>query len=65
MNNEERLRALYDRVDMILERVPDNPIYDQNDARSLASYFQAIKTLLDIERSETNGRYDPPARQEA
>ncbi len=57
MNNEERLHALYDRVDIILERVPDNPIYEQNDARALASYFQAIKTLLDInERSYTNGR---------
>lgn len=52
MTNQDRIQALYDRIDGILERVADNPIYDEKDARSVLSYAQTIKILKDIEGKE-------------
>ena len=45
MTNEERKKAIYDRMDRILESVPDNPVYEEHEARSVASYLQCIKLL--------------------
>lgn len=52
MTNQDRIQALYDRIDGILERVADNPIYDEKDARCVLSYAQTIKILKDIEGKE-------------
>jgi len=52
MTNEERLQAIYDRMDMILEAVPDNPVYEEHEARSVASYLQCIKLLDEMIRKE-------------
>ncbi len=52
MTNQDRIQALYDRIDGILERVADNPIYDEKDARSVLSYAQTIKLLTELERKE-------------
>jgi hypothetical protein len=54
MTNTERIIAVYDRIDGILEKVPDNPIYDEKDSRSLVNYLQALRMLQELER---NGEY--------
>lgn len=41
----ERIRALYDRIDGILETVPDNPIYQDHESRALLNYAQTIRIL--------------------
>ena len=45
MTNEERLNALEDRLDRILESTPDNPIYEEHEARSAYYYVQSIRNL--------------------
>lgn len=56
MTNKERLQALHDRVDSILEAVPDNPIYEQNESRSVLNYLQCIRILEEtIERGAKFG----------
>jgi len=52
MTNKERIAAIQNRIDLLLERVADNPIYDEKDARSVLSYAQTIKILKDIEGKE-------------
>lgn len=52
MTNGERLEAIEGRLDAILERVPDNPIYEEHEARSVASYLQCIKLLNEIIKKE-------------
>jgi len=52
MTNAERIIAVYDRIDGILEKVPDNPIYDEKDSRSLVNYLQALRMLQELERRE-------------
>lgn len=54
MTDSERISAINDRIDMLLERVPDNPIYDEKDSRSLLNYLQAIKILEGL-HNENNG----------
>ena len=49
MTDQERLQAITDRLDMILERVPDNPIYEDHEARAIDAYLKAIKTLREME----------------
>lgn len=54
MTNEERRKAIYDRMDRILEAVPDNPVYEEHEARSVASYLQCIKLLKEMESKHSN-----------
>lgn len=54
MTNKERITAIRNRIDLLLERVPDNPIYDEKDSRSLLNYLQAIKILEGL-HNENNG----------
>lgn len=53
MTDSERISAINDRIDMLLERVPDNPIYDEKDSRSLLNYLQALRTLEEIQSKKT------------
>jgi hypothetical protein len=55
MTNEERRKAIYDRMDRILEAVPDNPVYEEHEARSVASYLQCIKLLNEMNKEGRNG----------
>jgi len=48
MTNSERITAIYGRMDDILERSADNPIYDEKDSRSLLNYLQAVRILEEI-----------------
>jgi len=45
MTNKERIAAIQNRIDLLLERAPDNPIYDEKDSRSLLNYLQAERLL--------------------
>ena len=51
MTNEQRLQALYDRLDRILESVPDNPVYEEHEARSIQAYLQSIRILKEKEKT--------------
>ena len=53
MTNNERIAAIHDRIDLLLERVPDNPIYDEKDSRSLLNYLQALRILEERESKRT------------
>ena len=53
MTNKERIAAIHDRIDLLLERVPDNPIYDEKDSRSLLNYLQALRILEERESKRT------------
>ena len=55
MTNEERLKALEDRLDRILENTPDNPIYEEHEARSASNYIQSIRNLKEIMKEERHG----------
>jgi len=48
MTNSERITAIYGRMDDILGRSADNPIYDEKDSRSLLNYLQAVRILEEI-----------------
>ena len=52
MTNEERLLAIYDRLDAILIGPPDNAIYEEKESRSINSYLQSIKLLEEMIRRE-------------
>ena len=47
MTTVERLEALYKRLDNILSRIPDNPIYEEHEARAVECYIRSIKALKD------------------
>lgn len=47
MTTIERLEVLYERLDNILSRVPDNPIYEEHEARAVECYIRSIKALKD------------------
>jgi hypothetical protein len=53
MTNKERITAIQNRIDLLLERVPDNPIYDEKDSRSLLNYLQALRALEEIQGKKT------------
>ena len=53
MTNKERIAAIQNRIDLLLERVPDNPIYDEKDSRSLLNYLQAVRILEERESKRT------------
>lgn len=53
MTDSERISAINDRIDMLLERVPDNPIYDEKDSRSLLNYLQCLRMLEEKESRKT------------
>lgn len=53
MNDAERIQALNDRIDTILERVPDNPLYEDHESRSVLNYIQCIRILKEKEAKET------------
>lgn len=53
MTNKERIAAIHGRIDLLLERVPDNPIYDEKDSRSLLNYLQALRILEERESKRT------------
>ena len=53
MTNKECIAAIHDRIDLLLERVPDNPIYDEKDSRSLLNYLQALRILEERESKRT------------
>lgn len=55
MTNKERIAAIHDRIDSLLERVPDNPIYDEKDSRSLLNYLQALRILEEIQEKRKKG----------
>lgn len=52
MTNEERLQAIYDRLDAILIGPADNAIYEEKESRSINSYLQSIKLLEEMIRRE-------------
>lgn len=52
MTKEERIQAVEDRIDMILEQVPDNPIYEDHSSRGLLNYLQALKILKEMKEKE-------------
>lgn len=53
MTNKERIAAIQNRIDTILQREADNPIYDEKDSRSLLNYLQALRTLEEIQSKKT------------
>ena len=55
MTNEQRIQALQDRLDRILESVPDNPIYEEHESRSVLNYIQSIKILKETRKEESYG----------
>lgn len=52
MTNGERLEAIEGRLDAILERVPDNPIYEEHESRAVYYYLQSIKILVNKDEKE-------------
>ena len=64
MTDQERLQAITDRLDMILERVPDNPIYEDHEARAIEAYLRAIKTMREevFECKSQKGGFLPPSK---
>ena len=48
MTKEERIQAVEDRIDAILEQTTDNPIYEDHTSRSLLNYLQALKILIEM-----------------
>ena len=58
MTKEERIQAVEDRIDMILEQVPDNPIYEDHSSRGLLNYLQALRILKDMRKEEQYGEYN-------
>ena len=52
MTDQERLKAITDRLDMILERVPDNPIYEDHEARAVLNYIQSLRILRTREEKD-------------
>lgn len=55
MANHERISAIYERIDTILQREADNPIYDEKDSRSLLNYLQALRILEEIQEKRKKG----------
>ena len=58
MTNEERIQAVEDRIDTILEQATDNPIYEDHASRSLLNYLQALRILNDMRKEEQYGEYN-------
>ena len=54
MTTSERLRAIENRLDLILERVPDNPIYEDHEARAIESYNRAINAIKERKEGDAN-----------
>jgi len=52
MSSEEYIEALQNRVERILENVPDNPIYEEHESRSIYYYLQSIKVIKEMNRKE-------------
>jgi len=49
MTDKERIAAIQNRIDSILQREADNPIYDEKDSRSLLNYLQAVRILEEMQ----------------
>ena len=58
MTKDERIRAVEDRIDTILEQTTDNPIYEDHTSRSLLNYLQALRILNDMRKEEQHGEYN-------
>ena len=58
MTKEERIQAVEDRIDAILEQATDNPIYEDHTSRSLLNYLQALRILNDMRKEEQHGEYN-------
>lgn len=54
MTKEERIQAVEDRIDAILEQVPDNPIYEDHESRAVLNYLQCLKILKEIGNGKEN-----------
>ena len=52
MTNKERLQAVENRLDGILEIVPDNAIYEDHESRAILNYLQAQRILKEIIEKE-------------
>lgn len=52
MTNKERLQAVENRLDGILEIVPDNAIYEDHESRAILNYLQAQRILREIIEKE-------------
>lgn len=48
---EERINEIIRLIDVQLSQVPGNAIEEQYKARTLASYAQALKYLIDIKKA--------------
>lgn len=48
MTKDERIQAVEDRIDTILEQATDNPIYEDHTSRSLLNYLQALRILKEM-----------------
>lgn len=55
MTDKERIVAIQYRIDDILERKVDNPIYEEKDSRSLLNYLQAVRILEEILEKRKKG----------
>ena len=52
MKSYERAQAIEDRLDSLLEQVPDNPIYQDHDSRAILNYLQALRILKEMREKE-------------
>ena len=57
MTNKERLQAVENRLDGILEIVPDNAIYEDHESRAILNYLQARRILKEIIEKEGENRW--------
>ena len=57
MTNKERLQAVENRLDGILEIVPDNAIYEDHESRAILNYLQAQRILKEIIEKEGENRW--------
>lgn len=48
---EERIQEILQLIDAQLAVIPDNPIYENYKARTLASYVQALNGLIMAQKS--------------
>ena len=57
--NQPKMIASKDRIENqiyisqeLMNKINDNPVYEQYRSRSISNYAQAIKTLMEVDRNE-------------
>ena len=53
MSLTEMIEAVQARLEAILMTVPDNPIYEDHESRSVLNYLQCLKILKEMKERES------------